>query len=129
MAAIGKPVQPENWQITKFIDGMRDDLKREVSRIYRRSPKLSLEDVMSEAEMEEPSLKSKPTSITPQVQGLQTNPPQRHGQSKRNNNQKAPVCFFCKSRGHVMKDCPKVAKKRAAGQWEDRSRNGAGPSS
>jgi hypothetical protein len=56
MAAMGKPVKPAKWQITKFIDGMRDELKRKVRRIYRPAPNFSLEYVMSDAEMEEPNL-------------------------------------------------------------------------
>jgi hypothetical protein len=103
---------------------MRDELKREVSRIYRRSPNLSLEDVMSEAEMEEPNFKPKSFPVPPQVRGMQTNPQKKPGKSN-----KVRVCFYCKSREHVMKDCPKVAKKKADGQWEDRPRKEAGPSS
>lgn len=42
--------------------------------------------------------------------------------SKKPPGKKQKFCFFCKSREHSHDSCPKIAAKKAAGTWEDRSR-------
>lgn len=125
MKAVGKPVQSQ-WQITKFVDGLVPRLYIEVNRIFRRYPEFTLEDLMNEAEMEEKTFKPptipKPTGITPQLKGFQ-------GKGKYNNKPKQRfACFWCKTNEHTHTSCPKIAAKRADGTWEDRPRDGAGPS-
>jgi hypothetical protein len=51
MAAIDKPVSTED-QIAKFIDGLVPHLRKDVSRIHRQRPDMTLDDVASEAEIE-----------------------------------------------------------------------------
>lgn len=36
---------------------------------------------------------------------------------------KSKFCYFCKSREHTGDTCPKIAARKAAGTWEDRTRS------
>ena len=121
MKAIDKPVEG-HWQVTKFVDGLLPALSKEVHRILRRAPNISLVDVVSEAEMEEKANPlSKPATV-PQLNGIN---------SQKGKKPKKPRyrCFYCRNDDHSHQRCPKIAARRAAGTWEDRPRNGAGPGS
>jgi hypothetical protein len=127
MKAINRPVDVDS-QVAKFIDGLLPHLRTEVSRIHRRTPRMTLDAVMSEAEMEEKNtFPSKPAHmhVPPAVQGFQFRP--NGDKSKKKFHRRK--CFYCKDEKHLAKDCPEIAKKKANGTWVDRSRKEAGPSS
>jgi hypothetical protein len=116
--AIGKPVE-DHWQLTKYIDGLYPSLQVEMNRLRRRDPDLTLDQLMSETEMEAES-RSRNRMVPPAYQGIQPKP---------NADKSKKRCFFCKG-AHLPKDCPKIAKRRANGAWKDRPLpNGAGSSS
>lgn len=102
LKAVGKPVQL-HWQKTTFVLGLKEKLKREVSRIFNRDSSLSLEQLYSEAEMEE-SLQKPP--VRPAVRGIRGKTPRK--------------CFWCKSPDHLGKDCPKVNEMKRNGTWKDK---------
>jgi hypothetical protein len=101
LKAGGKPVQL-HCQITTFINGLRDRIKREVSRIYTRDTSISLELLYTEAETEE-SLQQ-PAFKKPAFKKLQVN-----GRKK---------CIFRGDTIHDGTTCPKIAKKKANGTWK-----------
>jgi hypothetical protein len=110
LKAVGKPVQL-HWQKTPFVLGLKDKLKREVSRTFGRNSSLSLEQLYSEAEMEESLLKPVNRPIVRGIKGNQRQPRRK--------------CFFCRSIEHLGKDCPKIAAKKRDGTWQDKpSRQG-----
>jgi hypothetical protein len=76
-------------------------LKREVSRTFGRNSSLSLEQLYSEAEMEESLLKP----VLPSVRGV----------NGRNQSTTRSACFFCRSKEHLGKDCRKVAARKRNG--------------
>jgi hypothetical protein len=102
LKAVGKPVQL-HWQKTTFVLGLREKLKREVSRTFGRNSSLSLEQLYSEAEMEESLLKP----VIPSVRSV-------NGENQGNTRR---TCFFCRSEEHLGKDCPKIAAKKRNGTW------------
>jgi hypothetical protein len=120
MKAIGKPVDTDD-QVAKFIDGLFPALRTEISRIHRRSPTLTLDELVSDAEMEEKALAlHKPTHL-PSINTVDGKPwKSRGGESQRQR------CFFCRSTEHDGKDCPKIKAKKDNGTWEDRPRKAAG---
>jgi hypothetical protein len=125
MAAIQKPVDSAT-QISRFIDGLVQPIRVEVSRIHCRSPTMKLDDVVSEAEMEEQAHpQSKPPAM-PSVNGLQGKTPSGKQVPKR------PRCYYCKGdkgKTRTAENCPEIAKRKANGTWVDRPRNRAGESS
>jgi hypothetical protein len=115
MTAIGKPVDSVT-QIARFVDGLLPALRTNVSRIHRHNPTMTLDDVASEAEMEEKATPSPKPPVMPSVRGIQTKPKPKH-------------CWFCKGdkgKNHVADNCPEIAKRKANGTWVDRPRKGAG---
>jgi hypothetical protein len=122
MKAIGQPVD-SSTQVARYIDGLSPVLRPNIHRIQRTTQGLTLDAIMSEAEMEE-KLNPLPKlpHVPPAMRGMQTKPnkPAPKGRKK---------CFYCSSEDHIMKNCPKVAKKKANGTWHDRPQSGAGPSS
>jgi len=111
MEAVGKPVE-SHWQCTKFVDGLKLAVKKEVNRTFTRKSSLTLEELYIEAEMEETALK--PTFS-------QTSQPKLKGFQQRS---KGTFCYFCESRAHTAATCPKIAAKKAAGTWEERPPRG-----
>ena len=113
--AANKPVDSAT-QIAKFVDGLQPGLRAEISRIHRRAPTMTLDDISSEAEKEE---RANPPKTTPvQVNGIETN---NHKPVKRS--------FFCrgdKGKTHTAENCPEIAKRKANGTWQDRPRKQAG---
>jgi hypothetical protein len=120
LKAIGKPVSPDD-QVAKFIDGLFPALRMEVSRIHRRSPALSLDAIMSEAEMEEKALGLHKPAPVPSINTMNGQPTK-----PRKTDPKRPRCFFCRSNEHDGKDCPKIKAKKEKGTWVDRPRKEAG---
>jgi hypothetical protein len=91
MEACGVPVQLHQAR-SKFVNGLRPVLKREVYRQRGRQPNMPLEDLLHEAVNEERVHKPLPK---PSLRGM--------------NGQPQKKCFFCKEKGHDGKDCPKIA--------------------
>jgi hypothetical protein len=104
MEACGVPVQLHQAR-SKFVNGLRPVLKREVYRQRGRQPNMSLEELLHEAENEERL--HKPSTV-PSVRAI-------NGQEH---------CFFCKDPNHASKDCPKIARKKANSTWEERPQKG-----
>lgn len=107
LKAVDKPVQL-HWQKTTFVNGLRDRIKREVSRVYIRDTSLTMEQLFTEAETEETVQRP----MRPFFRQLQT-------KGKRS-------CFFCQSKEHEGKNCPKIAKKKANGTWKEKPPTGRG---
>jgi hypothetical protein len=110
MEAIGSPVQMHH-ACSKFVHGLRPVLKKEVTRQRARNPKMSLEDILHEAENEERI--NKPTLVPkPALRAMNA-----HDGAKK---KKIWKCFFCRSDEHHHTNCKKIARRKAAGTWEDR---------
>jgi hypothetical protein len=96
-----------HWQKTTFANGLRDRIKRAVSRVYIRDTSLTLEQLYVEAETEETVQRP----VKPWVRQMQAK-----GRT---------LCFFCKSKDHDGKNCPKIAKKKADA-WKEKPPAGRG---
>lgn len=112
-------VPSEATQRARFINGLKLDIKSLVMRTVSRHPGLSLYDVMQEALMEERQLPRK-TRVRPTINAMDGRGAGRgHGRGRGKRTGELS-CGFCGSTEHTWDHCPKIAKRKAAGTWEDR---------
>jgi hypothetical protein len=97
-------VYPDHLIRGNWVNGLRQPIQREVLRIYRREPSLTLPQLLHEAEIEE----SQSVKPKPRFQGMHGKPKARW------------TCYFCKSNTHTAQTCPKIAARKEAGTWQER---------
>jgi hypothetical protein len=112
LKAVSKPVEA-HWQKSKFLNGLKPALKREVTRVYNRNLQFTLEQLFTEALTEESHLRPGPSN-KPEYKGIDGPKPQQK------------KCWFCRAIGHTGDNCPKIAARKAKGTWEDRPPRGGG---
>jgi hypothetical protein len=95
-----------NW-----VNGLRQPVQKEVLRVYRRDPSLTLTQLLHEAEVEETQQKS--VRARPGLNSFQ------HKQTLQHSPKSRWTCFFCRSNSHTHQTCPKIAARKAAGTWRD----------
>ena len=76
------------------MDGLLPPLSKEVHRILRRTPNISLVDVVSEAEMEEKANPPSKPAPGPQLNGI--NGQKGNGQKGKKSNKPRYRCVYCR---------------------------------
>ena len=94
-----------NW-----VNGLRQPVQREVLRVYRRDPTLSLAQLLHESEIEVQQFRNRP-------RGSRFN--RFDHKSKPKSNNKRWACFYCKTNDHTHQNCQQIAAKKAAGTWRE----------
>lgn len=109
-----RPVE-EPLQRSKFVHGLRPNIKIEVERVYIRHPGLTLDDLLREAETEEKLRRVKPQqpATRPALNAVDADTKPTGQKSKFK-------CFYCRSNSHPHSECRKIAARKAAGTWEER---------
>lgn len=110
LEAVGA-VFTETDKVTAFVRGLKDSVQERLNvDLVREFDDMTLEKAFSLAVTYERILPREPARPPPYAPGLNAIGTQSN-----------LVCYYCKKPGHAFNDCPKVAAKKAAGTWIDRS--------